>query len=789
MPRSMSAGVALGIAAVVLGAIAVWIVSTRLRAHQRALEQASAQLQDLLRTSPSIVYQLRPHSGVLQPSALTDNLTRLTGYTRDEALAPGWWFDHVHPDDREAAGRVLASMQRQDALTHEYRFLLKDGRVVWIRDELHVIRRENGVPAAVTGAWIDVTREHDAAVALQDSERKLRAALDDATTALGERTAAEAVAQHRARLYAALSATGHAITRSASEDELFERVCEAAVRAGAVTMAWIGLTDSDSGLVRRVASAGQGQDYLTELRVNARASDPMGRGPTGTAARDGVAVWVDDFLSDPLTAPWREAGVRFGWQSSAALPLRCQGRVVGAITLYSRDLTGFTPLDRELLTQMAEDIGFALDGFDRERARRVAAASRDESENRYHTLFSASGVATLLIDPADGRIVDANDAAVTFYGWPIDALRQKRIFDINTLDPDALRGEMARARTGERQRFEFTHRIASGETRDVEVFAAPLIHEGRPLLVSTVVDVTERRRTLRLEAQLLQAQKMEVLGRLAGGIAHDFNNLLTVINGTCDLALTDLAEDDPHTGDFRDIRAAGERAARITQRLLAFSRKHPAQRTIASLGALITGAGAMLRRLMGEDITLEIAPSAGGDTAFVDPSQFEQILLNLTINARDATPAGGVIRVSTTPVFVDATRAASHPGLPPGPYVELRVKDTGAGMTPEVMAQVFEPFFTTKDPQKGTGLGLATVYSIVTSHQGAIDVDSTPGVGTEFRVLLPFAERPPDDDLETPSGTVMGSGIILLVEDDDGTRGLVSRALHLAGYQIGRAHI
>ena len=129
----MSAGVALGIAAVVLGAIAVWIVSTRLRAHQRALEQASAQLQDLLRTSPSIVYQLRPHSGVLQPSALTDNLTRLTGYTRDEALAPGWWFDHVHPDDREAAGRVLASMQRQDALTHEYRFLLKDGRVVWIQ--------------------------------------------------------------------------------------------------------------------------------------------------------------------------------------------------------------------------------------------------------------------------------------------------------------------------------------------------------------------------------------------------------------------------------------------------------------------------------------------------------------------------------------------------------------------------------------------------------------------------------------------------------------------------------
>lgn len=273
----MSLGLALGIASAALVAVAVWRLRHRWQSRQDALERATSQLKDLLRTSPSIVYQLRPQGGVLRPTAVTDNVTRLTGYTREEALSPTWWFDHVHPEDRAVAANALAQLTRQDALTHEYRFMLKDGRVVWVRDELHVVRRENGAPVAVTGAWTDVTPQHDAAAAVQASERKLRGALDETTAALRERTAAEAMAQQRARLYAALSAAAQAIARSTTEDELFQRVCAAAVRAGAVTMAWIGLTDPESGLVRQVASAGDGQDYLAEIRVNAHATDRLGR--------------------------------------------------------------------------------------------------------------------------------------------------------------------------------------------------------------------------------------------------------------------------------------------------------------------------------------------------------------------------------------------------------------------------------------------------------------------------------------------------------------------------------
>jgi two-component system, cell cycle sensor histidine kinase and response regulator CckA len=252
--------------------------------------------------------------------------------------------------------------------------------------------------------------------------------------------------------------------------------------------------------------------------------------------------------------------------------------------------------------------------------------------------------------------------------------------------------------------------------------------------VAIKVDLTEKRD---LEAQLLQAQKMEVLGRLSGGIAHDFNNLLTVINGTAELALSDMAGDHPLRADFERIQESGERATSLTRQLLTFSRKQIPNRKPLVVGALLTGFRKMLQRLIGEDILLDVRDESGPATVLADESQVEQIILNLAINSRDAMPDGGVLRIETAATDVSAATAATIRGLKPGPHLVIRVIDTGEGMSPEIQARVFEPFFTTKEEGKGTGLGLATVQAIVDQSGGAIAVSSRPSAGTTFTVYLP----------------------------------------------------
>ncbi|MFA5908161.1 MAG: PAS domain S-box protein [Vicinamibacterales bacterium] len=297
-------------------------------------------------------------------------------------------------------------------------------------------------------------------------------------------------------------------------------------------------------------------------------------------------------------------------------------------------------------------------------------------------------------------------------------------------------------------------------------------------------DMTEQKQ---LQEQFQQAQKMEVIGRLAGGIAHDFNNLLTVINGTADLALLDLPEHSPLRIEFEHIQEAGERAARLTRQLLAFSRKQVLAPAVVNLSAHVEGTAKMLQRLIGEDIKLVINTAPGLDDVFVDPGQFEQALLNLAVNARDAMPKGGSLTIATRNETLDADFAAHHPGVSPGPYVMLSVTDTGIGMSPEVRARLFEPFFTTKEPGKGTGLGLATVYGVVNQSGGIVMVESEPGHGTCFTIVLPRAERQPQGFRTVPNKTVgrpRGTEAILVVDDDEGLRMITARILRAAGYQV-----
>jgi two-component system, cell cycle sensor histidine kinase and response regulator CckA len=282
---------------------------------------------------------------------------------------------------------------------------------------------------------------------------------------------------------------------------------------------------------------------------------------------------------------------------------------------------------------------------------------------------------------------------------------------------------------------------------------------------------------------------MEAVGRLAGGVAHDFNNLLTAISGYCDLLLHRLPEYSTLRRDVDEIRRAGDRAASLTQQLLAFSRRQVLQPKVLDLNAVVTNMTQMLRRLIGEDIELSMSlcPDLGHVRA--DPGQIEQVIVNLAVNARDALPSGGRITVSTANVDILPRDASAHPDIRPGPHVLLSMEDTGLGMNQEVRSHLFEPFFTTKEKGKGTGLGLATVYGIVSQSGGHIRVESAPGRGSAFRIFLPRMDAPGDGARHAPEpdGTRIpspGTETVLLVEDEEVVRLLAREILRMNGYTV-----
>jgi two-component system, cell cycle sensor histidine kinase and response regulator CckA len=289
----------------------------------------------------------------------------------------------------------------------------------------------------------------------------------------------------------------------------------------------------------------------------------------------------------------------------------------------------------------------------------------------------------------------------------------------------------------------------------------------------------------RLESQLRQAQKLEAVGRLAGGIAHDFNNLLTVINSCSELALLDLR--DTSAGQLVvEIQEAGKRAATLTRQLLAFSRQQVLDSRVVDLNKALTQIGNLLQRVIGEDVELSFSLDPSLGLVKVDPAQFEQAVLNLAVNARDALPEGGWLRVETRNVELDEALAASHPDVRAGRYARVAVSDSGHGMDPTTVARIFEPFFTTKPVGKGTGLGLAMVYGFLKQSGGHVEVESGLGHGTTFRLYLPLVSELPVDvprRSEAPQHTG-GVETILLVEDDDAVRRICRRVLLSSGYQV-----
>jgi PAS domain S-box-containing protein len=423
---------------------------------------------------------------------------------------------------------------------------------------------------------------------------------------------------------------------------------------------------------------------------------------------------------------------------------------------------------------------FARDIADRKESERALR----ESEALFRNLFDGHAAVKLLIEAKTGRIIDANRAAAQFYGWSRERLREMDIQDINTLSDDEVAQAISQARFRKRIYFEFRHRRADGSVRDVEVYTSEIQVGGRALLHSIVHDVTERKR---VEEQFRQAQKMESVGRLAGGVAHDFNNMLGVIIGNAEMALEETEPDSPIAADIEEILRAAKRSADITRQLLAFARKQTIQPRTLDMNETVEGMLKMLRRLIGEDIDLIWHPGSELWPVRMDPAQLDQVLANLCVNARDAIGGVGKVTIETDNAVFDEAYCEDHIGFVPGEYARLAVSDDGCGMEKEVRDRIFEPFFTTKAADRGTGLGLPTVYGIAKQNGGFVNVYSEPGKGTAFRIYFPRWTGGESGDEAPASAPEIARGrgeTILLVEDEPAILKMCAAMLEKLGYRV-----
>ena len=418
-----------------------------------------------------------------------------------------------------------------------------------------------------------------------------------------------------------------------------------------------------------------------------------------------------------------------------------------------------------------------------------------KAEAHYRRLFDSLSDAALVFalekDGLSSHCIDANDHASRLLGYTREEFLTLRVSDIDPPEHRHTAPAIAhQLRTLGQLVLEQTV-VAKDERRiPVEIHSRVFDLDGSPTMVSCIRDISERKKAetarVKLEEQFRQAQKLETVGRLAGGVAHDFNNLLTIINGYTGFLLNEMESSGRLRSYAEEIATAGDRAASLTKQLLAFSRKQVIEPRVVDLNAIIDDSVAMLRRLIGEDITFETHRDSSLGQTMADPSQIHQVIMNLALNARDAMPDGGTLEIATSNVELDeGTCADIDHDASPGRYVLMTVRDTGCGMDETIRRQVFEPFFTTKEVGKGSGLGLATVYGIVRQSAGWISVQSDVGVGTSFHVYLPRIDADRVRSRVAADGpTTRGIETILLVEDHPAVREFTSAVLKQYGYHV-----
>jgi PAS domain S-box-containing protein len=497
----------------------------------------------------------------------------------------------------------------------------------------------------------------------------------------------------------------------------------------------------------------------------------------------GVPLVVPDAAAHP-TLHDSPAVTILGLGAYLGVPvLRADGAVQGSLCVVDRVPRAWTDRQVDVLVELAASVATEL-------ALRDELAARRESESRFRALTEHSSDLVCILDPA-GRLEYVSPSIERALGFPADAMLGRDAFAfLEHDDVEPMRALLANLlrEPGKWAPLTYPCHHAEGGSRVLEGTARNLIDvPGVGGVVVNVADVTGRRL---LEAQLRRAQKLEAIGLLAGGIAHDFNNLLTVIQGNLEFLRDPIAGDGQAAADLAEAEKATARATALVRQLLAFGRRQVRSPAVIDVNAIVVDAREMLRRALGGRATLDLDLARGLWPVRADRGQLEQVLMNLALNGRDAmrgVDGDGVLTIETENLSLSAARAARM-GLPAaGDYVRLTVRDDGIGMSDATLARLFEPFFTTKPLGSGTGLGLAVVYGIVSQSDGAVHVESTPGLGSRFHVFLPRVDAAVEGRVYATPTLVRGSGTILLVEDEAPVRRATRRTLERAGYRVVEA--
>jgi PAS domain S-box-containing protein len=737
------------------------------------LRISEAKFRALVENTNDVVFSTDSEGFVTYASP---SLERMTGFHPSEVT--GRHFSEVvHPDDLPALEASFRKTLLNILESFEFRIIDSAGGVLHVRTSSRPVMSD-GVVLGVTGVMVDITERKRTEEELQKYREHLEELVQVRTADLARVN----------RTLKILTDCNQAIVRAVDEPSLLRLVCEVIVDAG-YPLAWVGLAEED-GVVRVGGKAGRAVDFLDDAGI-VWTDTERGRGPTGKAIRNGHPVIVQDSRVEPGLEPWRADALGRGFLSSLSLPITGETGVLGALTIYASTVEAFSESETGLLEDLAGDLSYGISNLRQREARSLAEKALRESEERYRGLFDMSPDAIAVHDGS--RILFANTAAARLLGLP-DPGTAVGMPIIDFVHPDSRVLIETRVRTMLSERLvaplmEERFVKADGSPVDVETIAMPITWMGRPAVQVAFRDVSERKHAQaereRLQAQLAQAQKMELLGSLAGGLAHDFNNMLAVILGYAELMHRRIPAGDSLLGELEEIEKAARRSSELTRRLLAFARKQTITPRILDLNSTVESLLDMLRKLVGEGISLDWEPDGRLWAVKLDPVQVDQVLTNLCINARDAIAGIGriVIRTANT----EAPEGIPADAVPPGDYIRLSVRDDGCGMDDTVMAHLFEPFFTTKGLGQGTGLGLATVYGIVRQNGGYIGVSSAPGEGSEFRIYLPRETSGVPHRVETAvlrAGAGPAGGTVLLVEDEPGILSVCERILSDLGYSV-----
>jgi PAS domain S-box-containing protein len=690
-------------------------------------------------------------------------LCEKVGYSAAE-LKEKTFHDITHEDDRHIGADLLAKVQAGElkGARFEKRYRHKDGRIVWVHISAVLLDMEHGGRQQFISYIRDITKE-------KEDSRRIR---------------------HLNRVYAVLSGINETIVRERDLTAMLQAACHIAVGRGEFRMAWIGLLDESTQVIKPAAYAGVEEGYAGLANIDMR--DPVrAKGPGGQALLNGRHVVCNDIEHDRTYGPWRDEALRRGYRSSVGLPLKVRGKVMGLFSLYAGETDFFNLEELQLLDELAMDIGFAMEVDSRETLRRQAEESLRQSEKRFSTIFQSSPVPISLINLSSSRFVDANECFFRMSGFTREETIGRTALELN-IYPDPSRRAVI---LDQLQQHGYLHaheqlfRTKSGQIRNHLLWIEPMAPGDDKLLLVIALDLTEQKQAEQqqklLEEQLRQAQKLEALGTLAGGIAHDFNNILGAIISFSELSRMDHPHDAELQENLGQVLKASDRATSLVRQILSFSRQQKHERRNLQLAPVVKEALQLLRATLPSTIEMQqsIAPDLPGVLA--NPTQIHQVVMNLCTNAGHAMKnAPGRLVVSLDLLDLKNSGPRPHVALHAADYVRLTIGDTGHGMDEATLKRIYEPFFTTKGPGEGTGLGLSVVHGIIKEHDGIIDVASTLGKGTTFTIYFPARATAAGSESSGTTDFPTGNGEQIFFVDDESALGEVAKKMLLRlGYR------